>query len=298
MPVSSRTNVRRKSGARKWFSHAPFLLLGGGLLALVLLIVAVLLWRGHVEEEAERAALRSEPTEIGDDSSSRLQVTLDPTHADVRTGGSLSLVARVSGVGASGVFWEVAEGDAGGRVVEAQTLEDAQGASHMAAYTAPQSPGKYHVIVTSRFDSTKMARAELNVTRVLASNSILSKREAPAPATANAENLSGADLLKRGNAAMDARKYREALHWFTQAAQQGNARAQFELAEMYFLGKGVGHDFQYAIRLYRQSAEQKYAPAQHALGTMYRDGFGVPKDEREAEAWFQKAAQNGYRGSK
>ena len=63
-----------------------------------------------------------------------------------------------------------------------------------------------------------------------------------------------------------------------QAAEQGNAAAQFSLGLMYADGEGVPKDDAEAVRWYRLAAEQGNAAAQFSLGLMYADGEGVPKD--------------------
>ena len=45
---------------------------------------------------------------------------------------------------------------------------------------------------------------------------------------------------------------------------------------------------------YREAAEQGNADAQYALGRMYYNGEGVPRDEAEAVHWFRMAAELGH----
>ena len=78
------------------------------------------------------------------------------------------------------------------------------------------------------------------------------------------------------------------------AAEQGHARAQFNLGNMYRKGDGVPQDFKEAVKWFRKAAEQRYAKAQFNLGVMYRDGEGVLKDFKEAVKCFRKAAEQGY----
>ena len=77
-------------------------------------------------------------------------------------------------------------------------------------------------------------------------------------------------------------------------AEQGDANAQFKLARMFYLGKGVPQDYTEAVRWYRKAAEQGYAKAEYNLSSMYRDGKGVPRDDAEAERWCRKAAEQGH----
>jgi TPR repeat protein len=53
-------------------------------------------------------------------------------------------------------------------------------------------------------------------------------------------------------------------------------------------------DYATALRLIRPLAEQGGAKAQYNLGQMYRDGQGVPQDYAEAVKWYRLAAEQGY----
>ena len=78
-----------------------------------------------------------------------------------------------------------------------------------------------------------------------------------------------------------------------QAAEQGDATAQFNLGFMYANGEGVPKDDAEAVRWFRLAAEQGDAAAQLNLGNMYADGQGVFKDDAEAVRWFRLAAEQG-----
>ena len=71
-----------------------------------------------------------------------------------------------------------------------------------------------------------------------------------------------------------------------QAAEQGDANAQYRLAWMYDDGKE-------AIKWYRLAAEQGHARAQATLGDMYFWAIDVTQDYKEAEKWNRLAAENG-----
>ena len=60
-----------------------------------------------------------------------------------------------------------------------------------------------------------------------------------------------------------------------QAAEQGNAKAQFYLGVMYTNGQGVRQDDAQAVQWYRKAAEQGVAEAQYNLGVAYAEGQGV-----------------------
>ena len=61
-------------------------------------------------------------------------------------------------------------------------------------------------------------------------------------------------------------------------AEQGDAKAQFNLGEMYYFGKGVPQDYGEAAKWFRKVAEQGITVAQFNLGLMYHQGEGVPKN--------------------
>ena len=79
-----------------------------------------------------------------------------------------------------------------------------------------------------------------------------------------------------------------------QAAEQGDATAQFNLGNMYASGRGVLEDDAEAVRWYRLAAEQGLVDAQFMLGNIYGAGSGVPQDDPEAARWFRLAAEQGH----
>lgn len=83
------------------------------------------------------------------------------------------------------------------------------------------------------------------------------------------------------------------------AADGGDAKAEFDLGTMYYIGQGVPQDYSKAVMWWRRAADQGYAETQMApfvstLGFMYDTGQGVPQDYAEAIKWYRKAADQGY----
>lgn len=74
------------------------------------------------------------------------------------------------------------------------------------------------------------------------------------------------------------------------AADQGNAKAQCDLGNLYETQRLKSK----AVEYWRKSAEQGYAPAEAALGSAYGRGFGIGRNYAVAMAWYQKAADQGY----
>jgi len=87
--------------------------------------------------------------------------------------------------------------------------------------------------------------------------------------------------------------YRQAVYWFSKAAEQGYPVAQNNLGVMYAKGQGVSQDYQQAGYWYRKAAEQGNPLAQYNLGRMYYNGQGVPQDYKQAVYWYRKAAEQG-----
>ena len=77
-------------------------------------------------------------------------------------------------------------------------------------------------------------------------------------------------------------------------SEKGDAKAQFNLGEMYQFGLGVEKDEKEAGKWYRKAAEQNVALAQYNLGVMHQFGKGVEKDEKEAVKWCRKAAEQNH----
>ena len=76
-------------------------------------------------------------------------------------------------------------------------------------------------------------------------------------------------------------------------AEQGDAKAQFNLGVAYDDGKIVARDYKEAVKWYTKAAEQGYTSAQYRLGVMYGDGKGVARHYKSAHMWFNIAAANG-----
>lgn len=98
-----------------------------------------------------------------------------------------------------------------------------------------------------------------------------------------------------------------------QAAEQGDAKAQFQLGYCFFNGHSVEKNEEEAVKWYTKAAEQGFpfaqyrlygitkireaekgnADAQFELGDCYLYGDCVEKNEAEAVKWFTKAAEQG-----
>jgi hypothetical protein len=102
----------------------------------------------------------------------------------------------------------------------------------------------------------------------------------------------------KGMTAYNSSDYATAIKEFSVAAEQGHAKAQYNLGTMYDFGNGVPKDDREAVKWYRKAAEQGYANAQYNLGVMYAKGEGVPENYIKAYMWVSLAAAFGYKDEK
>ncbi len=87
--------------------------------------------------------------------------------------------------------------------------------------------------------------------------------------------------------------YAEAAKWFQYAANRGHAKAQFNLGMMYYYGRDIQQDYAEAAKWFQLAAEREDAKAQFGLGIMYYYGRGVKQDYAKAVKWLQCAANQG-----
>ena len=86
----------------------------------------------------------------------------------------------------------------------------------------------------------------------------------------------------------------KAADWYFKAAEQGHPKAQFNLGVCYEYGEGVRKNSEKAVYCYSKAAEQGVAEAQFNLGVCYEYGDGVNKDARKAARWYTRAAEQGH----
>ncbi|MDH4062089.1 MAG: sel1 repeat family protein [Aquincola sp.] len=90
----------------------------------------------------------------------------------------------------------------------------------------------------------------------------------------------------------------QAVVWYDRAARQGHLPAQYLLGNMYASGHATvpaGHDaMQVAAQWYFEAARKGHADAQYALGVLFLTGSGVVQNNVEARKWFARAAKQGH----
>ena len=83
------------------------------------------------------------------------------------------------------------------------------------------------------------------------------------------------------------------------AAEQGDAKAQYNIGNMYLQGQGVPRNYKEALRWFMKAAEQGFADAQFNTGALLVGGQeGVLRDLRTALKWMRLAAAQGHPNGK
>lgn len=101
-----------------------------------------------------------------------------------------------------------------------------------------------------------------------------------------------ADMLLKGRGVLV--DLPAARRWFAEAARRGLVKAKFKLGYMYLKGLGGEADPGRALPFMRAAAEAGYAPARFYLGEMYALGQGVERDSARAITWIKASTEEGY----
>ena len=78
------------------------------------------------------------------------------------------------------------------------------------------------------------------------------------------------------------------------AADQGNARAQFDLGLMYAKGEGVRKNEQLAFNYFHKAARNNHVEAKFYMGLSFLKGRGVRQQSQLARYWFKLAVKAGH----
>lgn len=89
-------------------------------------------------------------------------------------------------------------------------------------------------------------------------------------------------------------EFEKAFDLWNQAAEMGNADAQYQVARLYQQGRGVQQNLAKAFQYIQQSANNRQAQAQYELAQHYLQGELVNKNETLALYWMQSAADNNH----
>src|SRR2546426_1638447 len=98
---------------------------------------------------------------------------------------------------------------------------------------------------------------------------------------------------RRSDKAYRSGDYAKAAKELEYIAEEGDARAQYDLGLLYDTGRGVPQSNEKALQWYRKAAEQGESKAQYNLGLMYANGQGVQQDYARAYFWTSLSAAQG-----
>ena len=107
------------------------------------------------------------------------------------------------------------------------------------------------------------------------------------------EKIARSDKTEDERIAAILAKYPDPATKLRQAAEQGDAEAQFNLGLCYEKGNGEKKDVNEAFNWYRKAAGQGFAKAENRLAICYHNGKGVNKNYAESVKWFRRAAEQG-----
>ncbi|MBW4637016.1 MAG: sel1 repeat family protein [Gloeocapsa sp. UFS-A4-WI-NPMV-4B04] len=101
--------------------------------------------------------------------------------------------------------------------------------------------------------------------------------------------------LTLGLAAFEAKDYLSAFKLLKPIADQGDAKAQCLIGNMYQLGLGLERNVLEAVKWYKKSAKKGYGVASNNLAEIFMVGDqGVAIDPAEAEKWYRKARKQRF----
>ncbi|RIA81922.1 hypothetical protein C1645_881328 [Glomus cerebriforme] len=88
--------------------------------------------------------------------------------------------------------------------------------------------------------------------------------------------------------------YNKAFEWYAKSSKGGNMKAMYMLGTCYYYGYGGKKNKKQAFEYYLKSAEKGYKYAISKVGDCYHDGKGIFRDESKAFEWYLKTAKKGH----
>lgn len=99
--------------------------------------------------------------------------------------------------------------------------------------------------------------------------------------------------FEMGTELYNKRDYVKAFEWYSKAAAQGYAKAEYNVGYFYENGVVVEKNVIKAFEWYSKAATQGLAAAECAVGYCYEEGEGIEKNIAKAFEWYSKAATQG-----
>ena len=83
-----------------------------------------------------------------------------------------------------------------------------------------------------------------------------------------------------------------------QQANQGDARAQYEMALCYYTGESTEKCYGQAVYWFKKAADQGHAGAHYFRACAYYAGRGIKQSDEQASYWLTRAAEQGHAEAK
>jgi uncharacterized protein len=148
-----------------------------------------------------------------------------------------------------------------------------------------ESSGRHQRMASPRFKSPYWLLPAAALVAELVAGSAASFAQVTSDETAIMNTIDHAvRTAEFGRAAIVLRKF----------AESRNSEAQYRLASLYRIGRGVPQDDLLAFKWMKAAAEQNHANAQFNLARMYLAGRGAAPDVGSAKVWLRKAAAQQY----
>lgn len=97
--------------------------------------------------------------------------------------------------------------------------------------------------------------------------------------------------FEEGLKAYERERFGRALGLLSEAAEAGEAEAQFLVGKMYLDGQGTDADPKAAVVWLERAAANSHREAAQLLAKLYGSGLGVPLDSAKAGAFLERAAE-------
>ena len=91
--------------------------------------------------------------------------------------------------------------------------------------------------------------------------------------------------------------YKSAIRWYKKASEHGDALAYYRVSKLYRSGHGVSKDKRLALQWCKKAAERGLGVACEIMGACYEFGWGTHIDYKQASYWYKQAIQSGYKNA-
>ncbi len=103
------------------------------------------------------------------------------------------------------------------------------------------------------------------------------------------------DIFSEAEKANSPSKIKKLYYKASSLASNGDANAQYLLYALFLFGEGTPKDDVFALHWLTMAAKNEHAKAQYELAQIYYQGrHGLKKDTLKGDYWLNKSTRNGY----